>query len=73
LGAPAQSPPTLINTRPGHHARIIRSGQTYGFAFNCEPATAPDAQVIARFTDEACIYWQISPDLHLEDLDQRDW
>jgi hypothetical protein len=67
------APPTLINTRPGHHARIIRSGQTCGFAFNCEPATAPDAQVIARFTDDAGIHWQISPDLHLEDLDQRDW
>lgn len=66
--------PQLIDPRPGQHAPIIRSGQTYGFVFNCQPAaTTPNPRVIARFTDDAGIHWQIDPDLHLQDLDQRDW
>jgi len=29
--------------------------------------------VIARFTDDAGLHWQIDQDLHLERLSEREW
>jgi hypothetical protein len=33
----------------------------------------PDATVVARFTDDAGLHWQINHDLHLERLADRGW
>jgi len=34
---------------------------------------SPDGRVIARFTDDAGLHWQIDQDLHLERLSEREW
>jgi hypothetical protein len=42
------------------------------FMFTAKRADCPGARVTARFTDAAGLHWQIGPDLHLEQLDNRD-
>lgn len=53
---------------------IIRIGHSCGFAFGIGADEHPMAQVIARFTDDIGLHWQLDQDLHLEKLgDRNDW
>jgi hypothetical protein len=53
---------------------IIRIGHSYGFAFGVGVDEHPMAQVIARFTDDIGLHWQLDQDLHLKKLGNRsDW
>lgn len=45
-----------------------------GFVFAADLSRYPQARMIARFTDDAGLHWQIKHDLHLEPLaDRDDW
>jgi hypothetical protein len=55
----------------GSRVPLIRISESYGFEFALDYGH-PGAQVTARFTDDAGLYWQIDHDLHLAMLDSRD-
>jgi hypothetical protein len=55
-----------------HNVPLIRAGFTYAFAFRSGLEDFPDARVTARFTDDAGLHWELSEDLHLEPLPDRD-
>jgi len=66
----------VSNVEPGRNgcAPLIRVGGTMCFGFTCGRRDLPDAQAVARFTDDAGLHWEIGPDLHLRKLDSRgDW
>jgi hypothetical protein len=63
---------TFLDLSDGTHIPLIRAGETAAFAFAVDAAEHPKARITARFTDDAGLYWQIDPDLHLEKLDNRD-
>jgi hypothetical protein len=53
---------------------IIRINHSCGFAFSAASGGYPTAQVMARFTDDVGLHWQLDQDLHLEKLsDRSDW
>lgn len=56
----------------GGTVRMIKGGEEGEFVFAFE---SKDHQAILalRFTDDAGLHWQIDNDLHLEQLDSRDW
>jgi hypothetical protein len=53
--------------------RLIRVKARAGFIFPYDVDRNPDAEITARFTDDAGLHWQIDPDLHLVKLGSRDW
>lgn len=55
-------------------AAMIRINHSYGFAFGVSADEYPTAQVVARFTDDAGMHWQLDQDLHLKKIgDRNDW
>ena len=56
----------------GSGLRFMRSGETWVFTFRPDAARYPNARITLRFTDDAGLHWQITPNLHLEKLDNRD-
>jgi hypothetical protein len=52
---------------------LIHSRSRYGFLVRFDVEKNPDARLAARFTDDAGLHWQIDQDLHLQQLDKRDW
>lgn len=64
----------LIQAIPRSSARVIRAGETYGFAFELNSHRVPiGGNGEARFTDDAGLHWQLDDDLHLEQVPNRDW
>jgi hypothetical protein len=57
----------------GDHATLIRARQRYGFVFEIpiQQILIGDG-ILARFTDDAGLHWQIDHDMHLKKLDNRD-
>jgi hypothetical protein len=59
--------------KPAHDGkfRLLRRYETWAFIFPVES----DSQAILtlRFTDDAGLHWQLDNDLHLAQLDSRDW
>jgi hypothetical protein len=64
----------LVNQAAGSRVRLIRAGETWLFAFPYDTGGHPVATIIARFTDDAGLYWEIDHDQHLVKLpDRNDW
>jgi hypothetical protein len=71
--APGEQP-DLIQPIPLSSAQVIRTGETYGFAFEINSHRVPiGGHGEARFTDDAGLHWQLDDDLHLEEVPNRDW
>ena len=71
-GAPGGSP-RLIDSLPRPSARVIRAGETYGFAFELNShRILIGGRGEARFTDDAGLHWQLDEDLHLKQLPDRE-
>jgi hypothetical protein len=67
-------PPRLIDELPRSSARVIRAGQTYGFAFELNSHRITIGGLgEAQFTDDAGLHWQLDENLHLKQLPKRDW
>jgi hypothetical protein len=64
----------LIQAVPRSSARVIRAGETYGFAFELiSHRVILGGLGEARFTDDAGRHWQLDEEQHLQALDDRDW
>jgi hypothetical protein len=59
--------------RPGDRRQLIRAGGKSGFQTSFQVADHGAARMKVRFTDDAGLYWEIDPDLHLARLETRDW
>lgn len=57
----------------GERVQLIRKEQTWGFVFPIDAVAAEKIPGLIRFTDDAGLHWQVDNDLHLEQLDSRDW
>jgi hypothetical protein len=68
----AQSGRAFQDLSTGNQVAIIRINHSYGFAFSVGADGHPTAHVMARFTDDAGLHWQLDQDLHLEKLIGRD-
>ena len=62
----------LIEPLPRPSARVIRAGETYGFAFELNAhRIVIGGRGEAWFTDDAGLHWQLDEDLHLKQLPDR--
>lgn len=52
--------------------RLLKAGETAEFVFVYDVATHQGILTL-RFTDDAGLCWQVDNDLHLQQLDTRDW
>jgi hypothetical protein len=52
---------------------VLRAGHKAGFAWAFAAARYPRFLSWVRFTDDAGLHWQVTTDLHLEKLANRDW
>lgn len=53
---------------------VLRAGCRGAFAWGQPGALGhPGYQICVRFTDDAGLHWQITTDLHMEQLAERDW
>jgi hypothetical protein len=63
----------MDNAADGSMVPLIRAGFRYGFLVRFDLERNRDARLAARFTDDAGLHWQVDQDLHLQQLDRRDW
>ena len=63
----------LDNLADGSTVPLIRADFKYAFLVRFDLEKKRDARLAARFTDDAGLHWQIDQDLHLQQLDTRDW
>ena len=63
----------LLDALPESSTRVIRAGETYGFAFEIKSNRAIFGHGIARFTDDAGLHWQLDENQHLDQVPDRDW
>lgn len=64
------------NFKPQGHASnmpVLRAGRKAGFVWGFTIADYPSIVPRVRFTDDAGLSWEITADLHLHNLDRRDW
>jgi hypothetical protein len=52
---------------------ILRAGLRALFLFEHRKKEYPEARMVARFTDDAGLNWQIDHDMHLMRLEKRNW
>jgi len=72
-GGPVRPARRALETAETPTIPLLRAGETGSFVFAVSTEQDPKARVTLRFTDDACLHWQIDHDLHLEKLDNRDW
>jgi hypothetical protein len=52
---------------------LIRARSRFGFKAPIPVKDHGVARMMVRFTDDASLYWEVGPDLHLAKLDSRNW
>jgi hypothetical protein len=72
-GARGGSSSSLIDWLPRSSARVIRAGETYGFAFELKANRVLIGEAgKAWFTDDAGLHWHLDENLHLKQLPNRE-
>jgi hypothetical protein len=65
----------VMHVLDGHHEEdrlhLLRAEQTCALIFAVD--TSLEAVATVRFTDDAGMHWEVEEDLHLAQLDSRDW
>jgi len=67
------SAPVLLRPKLDRMVPVIRAGSRFGFKTSVTVKDHGVARMMARFTDDAGLHWEIDPDLHLAKLDSRGW